>query len=122
MYSQSQNITFFTSLFRSEFKNMKSRYTIRLNTIEGLNTAKVTMNKENLADGPIAERICKKCGHNEMSYAAMQLRSADEGQTVFYTCVKCKYVMYKLNFFLLSFWKSTNCTNECYRFTESENS
>ncbi|XP_015371427.1 PREDICTED: DNA-directed RNA polymerase I subunit RPA12 isoform X2 [Diuraphis noxia] len=42
-------------------------------------------------DGPIAERRCSKCGHNQMSYAAVQLRSADEGQTVFYTCLKCKF-------------------------------
>ncbi|XP_059090478.1 DNA-directed RNA polymerase I subunit RPA12-like [Tigriopus californicus] len=43
------------------------------------------------ADGPTVERRCPKCGHEKMSYAALQLRSADEGQTVFFTCLKCKY-------------------------------
>lgn len=47
---------------------------------------------DDVAKGPVIERLCKKCGHDEMSYAAVQLRSADEGQTVFFTCVKCKYV------------------------------
>ncbi|XP_023025202.1 RNA polymerase I subunit RpI12 [Leptinotarsa decemlineata] len=42
-------------------------------------------------DGPIVERICPKCGNNRMSYATLQLRSADEGQTVFYTCTSCKF-------------------------------
>lgn len=41
-------------------------------------------------EGPIVERICSKCGCDKMSYATLQLRSADEGQTVFFTCVKCK--------------------------------
>ncbi|XP_019871612.1 DNA-directed RNA polymerase I subunit RPA12 [Aethina tumida] len=42
-------------------------------------------------EGPIVERKCPKCGNDKMSYATLQLRSADEGQTVFYTCTECKY-------------------------------
>lgn len=29
---------------------------------------------------------CPKCGRNEVKYHAVQLRSADEGSTIFYTC------------------------------------
>ena len=32
---------------------------------------------------------CPKCAHPELQYYTMQLRSADEGQTVFYECSKC---------------------------------
>ena len=42
-------------------------------------------------EGPVVERKCPKCNHDRMSYAALQLRSADEGQTVFFTCLKCKF-------------------------------
>ena len=35
---------------------------------------------------------CSKCGHGKMYFYTMQLRSADEGQTVFYECIKCKCV------------------------------
>lgn len=44
------------------------------------------------ADGPVVDRKCPQCQNDKMSYATLQLRSADEGQTVFYTCTKCKYV------------------------------
>ncbi|XP_012533686.1 DNA-directed RNA polymerase I subunit RPA12 [Monomorium pharaonis] len=46
---------------------------------------------EDDADGPVVERQCPQCQNNKMSYATLQLRSADEGQTVFYTCTKCKF-------------------------------
>ncbi|KAJ2158721.1 DNA-directed RNA polymerase I core subunit rpa12 [Coemansia sp. RSA 552] len=35
------------------------------------------------------EEVCPKCGANEMTYHTLQMRSADEGQTVFYKCEKC---------------------------------
>ena len=35
------------------------------------------------------EMPCPKCKHPELEYYTMQLRSADEGQTVFYECRKC---------------------------------
>tara|TARA_B110001452_G_C15229068_1_gene425843 strand:- start:142 stop:498 length:357 start_codon:yes stop_codon:yes gene_type:complete len=36
-----------------------------------------------------AKEKCPSCGNPEMEYFTMQLRSADEGQTVFYECAKC---------------------------------
>lgn len=47
--------------------------------------------EEDSAEGPVIDRKCPKCGNNKMSYATLQLRSADEGQTVFYTCTKCNF-------------------------------
>ncbi|KAK7688026.1 hypothetical protein QCA50_008396 [Cerrena zonata] len=35
--------------------------------------------------------LCPQCGHTEAFSKEMQLRSADEGSTIFYTCVKCKF-------------------------------
>lgn len=32
---------------------------------------------------------CEKCGCEEVRYYTMQLRGADEGSTVFYTCPQC---------------------------------
>ncbi|RZB57760.1 hypothetical protein D0Y65_046427 [Glycine soja] len=29
---------------------------------------------------------CEKCGHGEATYYTIQMRSADKGQTTFYTC------------------------------------
>ncbi|CAI4224180.1 unnamed protein product [Auanema sp. JU1783] len=38
----------------------------------------------------VVDHICSKCGHGKATFSTLQTRSADEGQTVFFTCVKCK--------------------------------
>ncbi|KAL6697202.1 hypothetical protein J3F84DRAFT_346962 [Trichoderma pleuroticola] len=35
------------------------------------------------------EETCRKCGAKEVRYTALQLRSADEGTTLFYYCPEC---------------------------------
>ncbi|GAA5926221.1 uncharacterized protein JCM15063_000219 [Sporobolomyces koalae] len=37
------------------------------------------------------DETCEKCGAKQMSVKTMQLRSADEGATVFYSCDKCGF-------------------------------
>mmetsp|Transcript_19758 Transcript_19758/g.38683 ORF Transcript_19758/g.38683 Transcript_19758/m.38683 type:complete len:133 (-) Transcript_19758:504-902(-) len=37
------------------------------------------------------DETCPKCGHDKATFYTMQLRSVDEGQTVFYDCLKCAH-------------------------------
>lgn len=68
---------------------MEVEYTVPFNKIpEKKNRA---ADVEDEAEGPVIDRKCPKCANNKMSYATLQLRSADEGQTVFYTCTKCNF-------------------------------
>lgn len=67
---------------------MKVEYNIHFNNVP--NKDEGSSDEEN-EEGPIIERTCKKCGNEKFTYATLQLRSADEGQTVFYTCTKCNY-------------------------------
>lgn len=39
----------------------------------------------------VVNEECPKCKNPSMEYYTMQLRSADEGQTVFYECTKCSH-------------------------------
>lgn len=71
---------------------MAMSYTLHFNSVDTYKTGKQIHTNEDDADGPVVERQCPQCQNNKMSYATLQLRSADEGQTVFYTCTKCKYV------------------------------
>lgn len=41
-------------------------------------------------DRATVEESCTQCGNGLMYFYTMQLRSVDEGQTVFYECTKCR--------------------------------
>ncbi|XP_063241642.1 DNA-directed RNA polymerase I subunit RPA12 [Bacillus rossius redtenbacheri] len=76
------------------FGDMRTQYVIHFNSpsdLSKLKRSKRGKGKAPEAEGPTVERQCPVCKNTTMSYATLQLRSADEGQTVFYTCTKCKY-------------------------------
>lgn len=54
-------------------------------------SVKTTLKKDELEEGATIKEKCPQCGNEEMQYHTLQLRSADEGATVFYTCTACNY-------------------------------
>ena len=47
------------------------------------------LNAEDVRQDAVIDEQCPQCGNKEMRYYTKQLRSADEGSTVFYSCEKC---------------------------------
>lgn len=47
--------------------------------------------QEQMEKHAVIEEPCPKCGNPEMYFYTMQLRSVDEGSTVFYECPKCNH-------------------------------
>ncbi|KJA29477.1 hypothetical protein HYPSUDRAFT_176452 [Hypholoma sublateritium FD-334 SS-4] len=50
-----------------------------------------TKHHETGDQGTLVSEKCPACGHLQAYSKEMQLRSADEGSTVFYTCASCKH-------------------------------
>ncbi len=61
-----------------------------LRSEEALKKAGDAASEANARDGPSVKKDCQYCGNDRMTYVTMQTRSADEGQTVIYTCTQCK--------------------------------
>jgi DNA-directed RNA polymerase I subunit RPA12 len=69
--------------------NFTTKVTVRTESVLSQMNKKQTKKAEN--EFAIVEEECPQCKHPEMRYYTMQLRSADEGQTVFYECPKCLF-------------------------------
>jgi len=67
------------------------KYTVNFNSVTSYTDEKKLKSAQSNSAGALVDRKCPKCGNDKMSYASLQLRSADEGQTVFYTCTKCQF-------------------------------
>lgn len=42
--------------------------------------------RSDMQNEAVIQQTCPECGRQEVRYTAVQLRSADEGSTIFYTC------------------------------------
>ncbi|KAJ6015308.1 hypothetical protein N7540_009899 [Penicillium herquei] len=74
-----------TSVHVSSSANFPSRLRTKLRS----QTQEV--NRKDLGDGPITEIECPKCSHPKATWTEAQLRSADEGSTIFYCCMECRH-------------------------------
>jgi DNA-directed RNA polymerase subunit M/transcription elongation factor TFIIS len=66
-------------------QSTSTRWQSRVGQIEWMNDSLVLLLQINEA--------CPKCHYPKLQFRTLQLRSADEGSTVFYTCPRCEYVL-----------------------------
>ncbi|XP_069054851.1 DNA-directed RNA polymerase I subunit RPA12 isoform X2 [Lepisosteus oculatus] len=74
----------------SELADQVVTSSVVFNSLESSSTAMMS-EEEGELKGPVIDRRCSRCGREGMVYHTRQMRSADEGQTVFYTCTHCRY-------------------------------
>ena len=68
----------------------KSKPTAFPSALRSKRSAVQTLTAEDLQTDAVIQQTCPECGREEMRFYTLQLRSADEGTTVFYTC-ECGY-------------------------------
>ncbi|RVE66584.1 hypothetical protein OJAV_G00108720 [Oryzias javanicus] len=73
----------------TEFLGREIQSTVIFNPAE--QTSLALEGEETELKGPVIDRRCTRCNKEGMIYHTRQMRSADEGQTVFFTCIHCKF-------------------------------
>lgn len=73
----------------SEFSGLEVCSTVVFNPVEQLSLQDSEMDSE--LQGAKIDRRCSRCNKEGMIYHTRQMRSADEGQTVFFTCIHCRF-------------------------------
>lgn len=73
-----------------EFCGQQITSTVIFNPIEQSSVV-VEDEEDSELKGPVIDRRCSRCNKEGMVYHTRQMRSADEGQTVFFTCIHCRY-------------------------------
>lgn len=74
----------------AEFSGQKICSTVIFNPVEQ-SSAVLEDEEDSELKGPVIDRRCSRCNKEGMVYHTRQMRSADEGQTVFFTCIHCRY-------------------------------
>jgi DNA-directed RNA polymerase I subunit RPA12 len=86
LMSDSPDSTFKTIVTKSKPTDFPSLLRQKLSTTQ-------TVERHKVQTEALIQETCEKCGRKEVRFSSVQLRSADEGATNFYTC-ECghKYV------------------------------
>ncbi|XP_069576758.1 DNA-directed RNA polymerase I subunit RPA12 [Brachyistius frenatus] len=74
----------------TEFSSQKICSTVVFNPLEQ-SSVSLGAGDDSELKGPAIDRRCPRCHKEGMVYHARQMRSADEGQTVFFTCIHCRF-------------------------------
>lgn len=74
----------------TEFSGQEICSTVIFNPVEQSSVA-LEDEEDSELKGPVIDRRCSRCNKEGMVYHTRQMRSADEGQTVFFTCIHCRY-------------------------------
>ena len=74
--------------------NYSAKGKVKIQSTEHLNgkgREQVAVKKKETNVTPVTSAICPKCGHKEAYFWTAQTRAADEAETRFFKCVKCRH-------------------------------